>query len=190
VTVNVPPIYVRTVLPRDTALRVPKPAQDILKAPFLWWPWLLALLALIGLLWWLIWWLRRRRPAPAIEDASTAAERALARIETLQLIEAGEAGRYVALHTDVLRDYLAARVEGAERSLTSGELLAALRGKDKLPLARMTALLSDADAIKFARRSVSGERAREVGREVRAVITATERAVTPEPEAVARERAA
>src|SRR4029078_6553293 len=78
---DLPVLFVRSVLPADSALRVPKPVRDLLavrsalpshkrvrcvravRPPIPWWWWALAALAalLIGLGIW--WWRRRRRRA-------------------------------------------------------------------------------------------------------------------------------
>jgi uncharacterized protein DUF4381 len=177
-------VFVASVLPADSALRVPKPARPIFSfAVPLWWIWALAALALLLflLLWW--WWRRRRRNAPALTiDPFAQAEREFARIERLGLVEAGERGRYVALMVEVLRDYLAARYEVAPLSLTSTELLAAMRGRPALPFDRLNRLLGEADLIKFAKRPVTPDRARELGRDARAVVAqdqAMSKAVAP-----------
>lgn len=158
-----PAVFVRSVLPADTALHVPKPARDIFGTERPWWWMLLALLgalALVGLLlWW--WWRRRRRPrAVPVEDPFTRAEREFAALAEFGLPEAGEPGRHVALATEILRDYLAGRLPDAPTSLTSGELLRALRERRELPLEAMRNLLFEADLVKFARRPVTPERAR------------------------------
>ena len=167
-------VFVRSVLPADSAQRVPKPARDLF-APRVawWWPWLPILLAatlLGGLLWW--WWRRRQRLAQAHVpiDPYELAEREFARIEALGLLEAGERGRFVALMVEVLRDYLASRVDTAHPSLTSTELLDVMRAKANIPVERLTPVLSEADLIKFAKRPVSAERAREIAREARAIV--------------------
>lgn len=177
-------VFVASVLPADTALRVPKPARPLFSfAVPLWWMWALAALALLLLvfLWW--WWRRRRRNAPAIAiDPFDQAEREFARIERLGLVEAGERGRYVALTVEVLRDYLAARYDVAPLSLTSTELLSALRGRPALPFDRLNRLLTEADLIKFAQRPVTPDRARELGRDARAIVSqdhAMSKAVAP-----------
>ncbi|HEX5581124.1 MAG TPA: hypothetical protein VFX39_06060, partial [Gemmatimonadaceae bacterium] len=55
-------VVVRSVLPADSALRVPKPARALWEFPRPWWiPWLVGLLALLLLLLILWWFLRRRR---------------------------------------------------------------------------------------------------------------------------------
>ena len=167
-------IFVRTVLPADTAQHVPKPARELF-APRVawWWPWLPILLAALvvgGLLWW--WWRRRQRRAQAqlVVDPYELAEREFARIEALGLLEAGERGRFVALMVEVMRDYLASRVASAHPSLTSTELLDVMRSASGVPVERLTPVLHETDLIKFAKRPVSAERAREIAREARAIV--------------------
>ena len=180
-------VVVESVLPADTTLRVPKPARDIFGpvVPW-WWPWLpilVAVAAVGGLLWW--WWRRRRRrlaAQPAI-DPYDLAEREFARIEALGLLEAGERGRFVALMVEVLRDYLAARVATAHPSLTSTELLEVMRRAAGVPVDRLTPVLSESDLIKFAKRPVSAERAREIGREARGIVQELRRAEAARPAA-------
>ncbi|HWH53058.1 MAG TPA: hypothetical protein VN651_16040 [Gemmatimonadaceae bacterium] len=168
-------IVVRSLLPADTAQRVPKPPRALFELSVVpWWLWALVAAAVvaIGLLVW--WWIRRRRrpPAPIVVDPFQRAESEFQRIEALGLLEAGERGRYVTLIVEVLRDYLAARyVEAAALSLTSTELQHAARALPHVPQDRLTRLLTDADLIKFARRPVSTDRAREIGREARAIVS-------------------
>ena len=187
-------IKVHSVLPADTTLRVPKPPRPPFDVLIPWWrrwlPWILAALALGGLLgWW--WWRRRRRGVGAgAVDALGFAEREFSRIEALGLVEAGERGRHVALMVEVLRDYLALRVPEARASLTSSELLAALRGVRVVPLPRLAPVLEEADMVKFARRLVTAERARDVGREARAIARDVESAIVASAAPPAQERAA
>lgn len=187
-------IKVHSVLPADTTLRVPKPPRPPFDVLIPWWrrwlPWILAALALAGLLgWW--WWRRRRRGVGAgAVDALGFAEREFSRIEALGLVEAGERGRHVALMVEVLRDYLALRVPEARASLTSSELLAALRGVRVVPLPRLAPVLEEADMVKFARRLVTAERARDVGREARAIARDVESAIVASAAPPAQERAA
>jgi hypothetical protein len=187
-------VYVRSVLPADTARQKPKPARDIVPAGRPWWIWLLvalAALALLGLLFW--WWRRRRRRsvAPANVDAYDEARREFARIEAMALLDAGERGRYVALNVDTVRDYLAARVPAADRSLTSHELLHALRDTAVVPRERLAPVLEESDLVKFARRPITNARAAELAQEARAVVEQTERVVqAARAAAAAREAAA
>ena len=174
-------VFVATVLPADTAQRVPKPARPLYEfAAPVWWLWAaLAALALVLLLLW--WWLRRRkrnRPR-VVPDPFARAEREFARIEALRLIEAGERGRYVTLVVEVLRDYLAARFPQAPLSLTSTEVLAALRTERVVPSERLIRVLNEADLIKFARKPVTPERAREIARDARATVAQVHAASQP-----------
>ena len=167
-------VKVHSVLPADTTLRVPKPPRPPFDVTIPWWRrwlwWILAALALIALLGWWVWHRRhRRRPDASTADALAFAEREFSRIEALGLVEAGERGRHVALMVEVLRDYLALRLPEARASLTSSELLAALERVRAVPVARLATVLHEADLIKFARRVVTAERARELGREARAI---------------------
>lgn len=188
-------VQVRSVLPADSTKHVPKPARPPVEVPVSqWWKWLLALLAaaLLGALAW--WWHRRRnRPRPVpVPDPLAAAEQEFSRVEALGLLEAGERGRYVALMVDVVRDYLARRA-GTPVSLTSAELVAALRRNGRVPLDRLAPLLTEADLVKFARYQVGPDRAAHLGDEARAVVQAAHAATEPAPQqppGPSRERAA
>ena len=174
-------VFVRTLLPRDTAQRIPKPPRALFEfSTFPWW--LLALIAAIiaiGLLIW--WWLHRRRKPPpvVIVDPFVRAQSEFDRIEALNLIDAGERGRFVTLMVEVLRDYLAARYTAAALSQTTTELERAVRELSFIPQDRLIRLLTEADLVKFARRPVSGDRAREIGREARAVVMREHEASQP-----------
>jgi len=184
---------VKSVLPADSTLRVPKPPRALFVTNIFPW-WLLAviaaaILALVLLLWW--WIRRRRRTKPAaFVDPYERAVAEFARIEGLGLVEVGERGRHVTLMVEVLRDYLAARYAQANLSLTSTELSRSVRELPSVPADRLTRLLTEADLIKFARRPVSGDRAREIGSEARAIVEADHLASRPKPEAPASGRAA
>jgi hypothetical protein len=173
ISLPLPTLFVRTVLPADTTLRIPKPARDLLqpRAPIAWWWWALAALAvlLIGLGIW--WWKRRsRRDDTPTGDPYADAEKAFGRIERLGLAQAGEPGRHAALMTDVLRRYLASRVTGASLALTSAELLTAVRGSGTVPYTRLDALLNTVDPVKFARAPITPADARAAGEEAQAIV--------------------
>ena len=173
VALALPTLFVRSVLPADSAQRVPKPARDLLgvRAPVPWWWWALAGLAVlaVGLLVW--WWIRRRRRAARpTGDPFADAEAAFARIERLKLPEAGEPGRHAALMTDVVRRYLAARHASASLAQTSGELLAVMRGVQTVPFDRLRRVLDEVDAVKFAAAPLTLARARELGEEAKAIV--------------------
>ena len=175
-------VVVRSVLPADTALRVPKPPREPIADPGLWWlRWLLlalAVLALIALLVWLArrWWRNRRRPGTG-DAAYAEAVAAFDRLEKLKLVAAGESGRHVALAVEILRDYLAARLPDARPSQTSTELRAALAAREEVPHERLHALLDRADLVKFAALPIGAAPATEAGREARAIVDDVERAI-------------
>jgi hypothetical protein len=172
VALTLPVLFVRSVLPADTTLRVPKPVRDLLtvRAPIPWWWWALAALAalLIGLGIW--WWRRRRRAAGPTGDPFADAEAAFVRIERLRLPEAGEPGRHAALMTDVVRRYLAGRHESASLAHTSGELLDVMRGVATVPFDQLRRLLEEVDPLKFAAAPVTAQRARELGELAKSIV--------------------
>jgi hypothetical protein len=178
-------IFVVSVLPADSASRVPKPARALFEDPFIpWWFWALLAAAIAVLLgfWW--WWRRRKRGGQVQEvvDPYLRAMRDFERIERLGLVDAGERTRYVALVIDVLREYIAERVHGAPLSMTSTELLAVTQHARTLPHERLLRILNEADLVKFARRPVGAERARDIAREAKAIVEHEHVASQPVPE--------
>jgi hypothetical protein len=183
-------VFVRSVLPADTSLRVPKPARPLIELPvFNWWPWIaLAIAAIVsGFLWW-AWRRYRNRPRPPV-DPYVRAQREFDRIETRVLTGGDLSGEYVAQMVDVTREYLAARVPGVRRSDTTSELLYAMQpehGVEKdLPV-----LLDRADFVKFARGTVGREEAEAAGRKAREIVDHVEARLNPESEPGKRSAAA
>jgi hypothetical protein len=179
-------VFVVSVLPADSASRVPKPARALFEDPFIpWWFWALlaAVIATLLGIWW--WWRRQRRAEGVTEivDPYLRALRDFERIERLGLVDAGERTRYVSLVVDVLREYIADRVQGAPLSMTSNELLAVTQHAPTLPQDRLLRILNEADLVKFARRPVSADRARDIGQEARAIVELEHEASQPAPEA-------
>ena len=82
---------------------------------------------------------------------------------------------------EVVRDYLAARHLPATLSLTTTELQRIARALPTVPEERLTRVLSEADLVKFARRPVSTDRAREIGREARIIVSEEHKASLPVP---------
>jgi hypothetical protein len=157
-------IVVAPTVPSGGKTRVVKPARPLYpdRAAW-WWPGAIAAAALaaLGIGWLLVrWWRRRARRVVAPVGALGVAERELADIDHLGLVEAGESGRYVALIAEVVRSYLARRIPGAPLSSTTGELLAALESDTRIPIDRVRALLTETDFIKFADQHIGSERVR------------------------------
>jgi hypothetical protein len=167
-------VFVRSVLPEDSALRIPRPPRAAIAIePFDWIPLAIAaaVIAVAALLWRLWIWYRRRRSAPL--SPFEAARREFDRIESLRLVETGESARHAALMSDVMREYLAARVPGIERSHTSSELLAHAVGIHGVA-PRLGELLWRTDLIKFANDPVSPEDAAKLGASSRETVNAVE----------------
>lgn len=172
-------VNVKTVLPMDTSLHVPKPPRPLFPRVIpwweLWWP-AAAVVAGLALLYWL--WRRRKRrvvkKVAAPLDVFARAMHEFDRLQRLALVDAGERGRGVALSVEIVRTYIAARAPGAALSLTSGELVDAVRDDARVPGDRLTSLLAEADTIKFAHRVVSGPRARELQQEARVIVEIVE----------------
>ncbi len=173
-----PTLFVKTVLPADTSLRVPKPAKGLLPriVPWweVWWPALLMLALLV--LGWLLLRSRKKKQLRATFDAFARAEHDFQRLDRLALHEAGEQGRFVALAMEILRTYLSVRAPAATLALTSDEMLTALADDSRVPTQQLTPLLAEGDVIKFGRVPVTGARARELALEARAIVSAVEQA--------------
>jgi archaeosine-15-forming tRNA-guanine transglycosylase len=188
-------VFVKSVLPADTSLRIPKPARPLIVLPVInWLLWLAVLAATIAavLLWW-VWRRWRNRPKPPV-DPYARAQQEFARVEARRLLEDGQFAEYFAAMVDVAREYLAARVPGVRRSDTTTELLHAMNPRDGAE-AELPGLLEQADLVKFARADATLQEAREAGRVVRSVVDHVEARVNPESEiakrmSAAKERAA
>jgi hypothetical protein len=165
-------VFVRSVLPADSTLRVPKPARPIWETrAFPWWL-LAAIVAAIALGLGIWWWLRRRRrPVAAVPvDPYVRAQREFTRLESMGLVDAGERTRFVALAIEVLRDYLAARHPSASLALTSRELVSAVRRQPTVPVEPLSRVLHEADLAKFAAFTLSEDRARNLARDARGIV--------------------
>jgi hypothetical protein len=172
-------VFVRSVLPADTTLHVPKPARDVIPFAYPWWlKWLLLALGILlaALLAWWLWRVYRRWKNRPVHPAALA-QREFHRIEKLGLPDRDEGALHVALMVDVVRNYLAARVTGVRASHTSSELVAAARAGGVLDpewSAGLAKLLHQTDLAKFAAWRVDGARARELGADARAVVERVE----------------
>ena len=188
-------VFVKSVLPADTSLRIPKPARPLIVLPVInWLLWLGLLAAAIAavLLWW-AWRRYRNRSKPPV-DPYAQAQAEFARIDARRLLEGGQSEEYLAAMVDVAREYLAARIPGVRRSDTSSELVRAMKPSDGVEM-DLPGLLEEADLVKFARAEIGREEAREAGLTLRVVVDHVEARVNPESEVAkrlvaAKERAA
>lgn len=148
--------FVRSVLPADSALHLPKPAKAVIPivlrgpVPRGWFlPAILLLIVLAGVAWLAL----RKRGAVLTKPASprAAALAALEAIDRERLPERGMAHEYHVRTSRVLRQYVSAEGRGGE-DLTSTELLASLRraGADEGLLNELARMLGEADRVKFS----------------------------------------
>ncbi|MFN2636288.1 MAG: hypothetical protein ABR585_04635 [Gemmatimonadaceae bacterium] len=182
-------VFVKSVLPADTSLRVPKPARPLIVLPvFNWWAWIALLVAalLAGLLWWA--WRRYRNRPPVPVDPYVRAQREFAIIEQAQFVENGQPEQYLVKMVDVAREYLAARVPGVRRSDTTSELLRTMQPRGGVE-AELPRLLERADLVKFAQAPVPADEAADAGGTTRAVVDHVEIRLNPES-AIAKQAAA
>lgn len=180
-------VYVRSVLPRDTARRKPKPFRPIAAVTaFNWIPWLIAAAAaLLGAILFIIWRNWRRRVARGLSPLELA-ERDFSRIESQRLIESGEAERYAVEMIGVLRVYLATVIRIAAESATTHELAMTLLRTNAIPVQRLIDVLDATDLIKFARERSTAEGAKEIGTEARRIVSETDAALDAETAAAAK----
>jgi hypothetical protein len=183
-------VFVRSVLPADTSLRVPKPPRPLIVLPvFNWMLWLglLAAAIIAALLWWA--WRRYRNRPKAPIDPYARAQKEFARIEQRRLLEDGRYSDYYAAMVDVTREYLVARVPGVRRSDTTSELLRTMQPREGVE-SELPRLLERADLVKFARADVSLEEAREAALALREIVDHVEARLNPESEVAKRSPAA
>lgn len=172
-------VFVKSVLPADTTLHVPRPPRSVLAFAYPWWlKWLLLALGslLAALLAWWLWRVYKRWKNRPVHPAAYA-QKEFHRIEKLGLPEKDEGALHVALMTDVAREYLAARAEGVHESQTSTELVAASRASGLLDPdagARLGELLHQSDLAKFAAWRIDAAKARDLGADARAVVARVE----------------
>lgn len=172
-------VFVKTVLPADTSLRVPKPARPLIVLPvinwMLWLGLLAAAIAAVLLVW--AWWRWRNRPKPPV-DPYAHAQQEFARIEARHLLEDGLYAIYFTEMVDVAREYLAARVPGVRRSDTSSELLAAMKPRDGVESV-LPQILEQADLVKFARADIPLADAKLAGQDLKAIVDSVEARLNP-----------
>jgi hypothetical protein len=133
------------------------------------WPWVLALLGLLGAGAWL-WWRRRRRPDAPIDAPATPPlpphEQAYAELERLLssgLLEKGRVKEFYIELAEILRRYLAGRYGIETFDRTTFEILEALRAA-RLPVRVVAAaadFLAACDLVKFARHHPASEETRD-----------------------------
>lgn len=170
-------VYVRSVLPVDTAQRKPKPPRPVVPLGVVdWLAWAVAALValLLALAYWL--WNRRRRGRDKSLTPLEWAEREFVRIEGSSWLEEGVTEWYAIAMATVVRGYLSRIDPGFAASLTTRELAEAVVSSS-LPGDRLIALLEEVDPLKFAAQRMSRDAAVRAGTEARAVVGESDRAL-------------
>jgi hypothetical protein len=160
-------VVVASVLPADSASRIPRAPRELYPAaaPWwaAWWQWLVALLAALAAIYGVHRWRTRERPAvEAITSPITRAESAFARLDGRQLVRMGEGGRHVTLAAEIVRQYLADISPSLPLALTNAELLAAAQPITGIPASRLAHLLEQCDVVRFSGMDTDAETVRRV----------------------------
>ncbi len=164
-------VYVKSVLPLDTARRRPRPPRAIVVQQLSnWIPWAVAAAAalLLAVAAWL--WRRRRSEIAAGPTPFEWAEREFARVDGSALLKQNPE-RYAIAMAEVTRHYLSLVNPPLRPSLTTRELAKAARGLTTLPVERLVGLLETVDPLKFAGRPMDRETAGRTGAEARLIVT-------------------
>lgn len=166
-------LRIRSVLPADSAQRVPRPAAEPLEAPSLRWRlWVaLAVMFALAVASYRRWRRRTRERANAVLDAAGAARSSFAHAQALMLLEAGEPGRHLLAHIGVMRRYLAERWPVAGADLTAQELAHALpRGDFPVLPDRVVELVARGEGVAFARSRIDNTEAQRLAAEAAAIV--------------------
>lgn len=169
--VGAPAIHVRSLLPADSAAQVPRDARAPLPLPGgLWQYVILGFIAVaLGVLWWRHGRVRRETAAAqAAPEAWAEARSAFEALDALGLADAGEPGRHIIAHVDVLRRYLERRFPSVPAGLDAPLALARLTEEDfPVPVPRVATLLERDAELRFAQAAVDRVEAVSLGREAR-----------------------
>lgn len=178
-------VFVKSVLPADTSLRIPKPPRGRFPVHKTnWWPLiLLALAVAIGELLWAIYkrW-RERRNAP--RDPYEFAIEEFDRIEALNLAQT-EPEKHALLMSETMRVYLAARVPDADLSNTPRQLVEQVLGAGFAD-ERLREIMSESEMLKFARARTTSDAAVKLGQNARAIVELVQKQLEPRPDAEAK----
>ncbi len=187
--VTLPAVAVKSLLPADSAARIPKDARDPVAPPGVLWKFLLLATLLVAVLAW--YWMRRRKRralqrAPDLEPFAAAVS-SFGALDALGLPAAGEPGRHVIASVDVLRGYLARRFPDVRESLTPQEVEQVIADSD-LPVLpdRLASLLNRESSLRFARAGVTADEALTLGRESQAIVRDIQKAYEERIRAMAR----
>ncbi|MDZ7631011.1 MAG: hypothetical protein U5K74_06600 [Gemmatimonadaceae bacterium] len=147
-------VVVASVLPADSAARVPRDSRALFPVATRWWErwwqWALVLLLALAAIYLFERWRRRdRTPKVAIVSPISRAEEAFARLDARRLPSAGEGGRHVALSAEIVRQALGDIEPSLALALTNAELLQAVVPIAGMPDRQLRVLLDQVDAVRF-----------------------------------------
>jgi hypothetical protein len=166
-------VRIRSLLPRDTAQRVPRDPRAPLEVSSMPWRWWVAAAVVLGLAFW-GWRRRRHRGAasgPPDPGAAVRARAAFAHLRALDLLSAGEAGRHALAHVGVARRYIGERWPALPVPLTAQELEARLPEID-FPILpeRLLSLARRSEALAYAAATIAVADAERVAVDAVAVV--------------------
>ena len=158
-----PAVEVRSLLPTDSALHTPREARAPVRLPGSWWRYVfLGALLAAGAAWY--WWRRRQRlvaeraGAGRVPDPWQQAQAKFTELENLGLDEAGEPGRHVIAHVDVLRAYVERRFPSVHGALDGAGAAAVLATTTPAaPVDRVAALFQRDAELRFAHDPIGRE---------------------------------
>lgn len=151
-------VRIRSLLPRDTAQRVPRDARapmDVSSMPWRWW---VAAAVVLSLAFW-GWRRRHNRTAgagPPDPGAAVRARAAFAHLRALDFLNAGEPGRHALAHVGVTRRFIGERWPALPVPLTAQELEAKLPEID-FPILpeRLVSLARRSEALAYAAATIT-----------------------------------
>ncbi|MDQ8165446.1 MAG: hypothetical protein P3A28_06800 [Gemmatimonadota bacterium] len=171
IAVVVPPVFVRSLLPADSAGHEPRDARAPVPLPGRLWQFVFlgAIAVALLVIYWRRWRrMRRERAAATGTDAWQDVRAAWQALDALKLDEAGEPGRHVIAHVDVLRHYLARRFPPVALTLNGGEATAVLADLDfPVPVPRVADLLARDSELRFAHAGIAPDEAVALAAEAR-----------------------
>lgn len=167
-------VVVRSLLPADTTERTPRDQRAPVLLPGRLWQFIVVGAALVALLAWL--WARRRRQraegrVDREPDAWQSARQSFAALDTLGLAEAGEPGRQVIAHVDVMRAYIARQFPELKATLDPARFVTVL-GTVDFPIMpeRVEALVARDTTLRFAQADISLDDAAALSAESRDIV--------------------
>lgn len=166
-------VRIRSLLPADTAQRVPRDSRAPLDVSSMPWRWWVAAAVVLMLAFW-GWRRRKHRGAPSgppDPGAAVRARAAFAHLRALDLLTAGEPGRHALAHVGVARRFIGERWPALPVPLTAQELEAKLPEID-FPILpeRLITLARRSEALAYAAASITASDAERMAVDAVAIV--------------------